>query len=310
MILRWMRRTVPTTGISLLLLRWRTEVLFCLRRRNTAILLYHVTAHTDGGELTASIPKYTAEDEVELNRIEAKKDNYIFLGWYSDAEFQTKIETIPAGTTYNVEIYAKYDRCTDGLVFTLREDNAGYVVSAGSSGLGEADVVIPAQYNGLPVLSIGSFANRSEMKSLSVPEGVTEILAGAFLNCTGLQTFEVPGNVVFIGEGAFSGCSGLQTLSIPFVGQTEQDNLPFGTIFGGDAYNGGTRTEQSYSNDSGNYNKVYYIPDALKNVTIGGGEISDGAFRNCAAIETITLNDGIVFVGAEAFRNAASWKAL
>ncbi len=272
--------------------------------------LYHVTAHTDGGELTASIPKYTAEDEVELNRIEAKKDNYIFLGWYSDAEFQTKIETIPAGTTYNVEIYAKYDRCTDGLVFTLREDNSGYVVSAGSTGLGEADVVIPAQYNGLPVLSVGSFANRSEIRSLSVPEGVTEILAGAFLNCTGLQTFEVPGNVVFIGEGAFSGCSGLQTLSIPFVGQTEQDVLPFGTIFGGDAYSGGTRTEQSYSNDSGNYNKVYYIPDALKNVTIGCGEISDGAFRNCAAIETITLNDGIVFVGAEAFRNAAMLESV
>ena len=56
------------------------------------------------------------------------------------------IESIPVGTEQNIEIYAKYVRSTDGLVFKLNGDGTGYMVSAGSSGLGETDVVIPEEY--------------------------------------------------------------------------------------------------------------------------------------------------------------------
>ncbi len=272
--------------------------------------LYRVTAHLDGGILTVEIPEYTAEDEIDLSSITAEKANHLFLGWYLDADFQEMIESIPVGTEQNIEIYAKYIRSTDGLEFTLNEDGTGYIVSAGSSGLGETDVVIPEEYKGLPVLSIGSFANQSSMTSMSIPESVREILAEAFKNCTGLQTFEVPAWIESIGEGAFSGCMNLQTLTIPFIGQTEQDVLPFGSIFGSEPYSGATRTEQSYKIANTITQIIVYIPDALRSVTVSGGTLTDGAFRNCVNIETIACGGTVTSVGEEAFSNAISLKTV
>lgn len=272
--------------------------------------LYHVTAHLDGGSLMVTIPKFTAEDEIDLSSITAEKANHLFLGWYLDADFQEAIQSIPAGTEQNIEIYAKYVRCTDGLEFTLNNDGTGYIVSASSAGLGETDIVIPEEYRGLPVQTIGSFANQSAMTSVSIPKNAREILTGAFKNCTGLQSFEVPAWIVSIGEGAFSGCKNLQMLTIPFIGQTKQDVLPFGVIFGKDAYSGATRTEQPYKIDNSIYNMVFYIPDALKSVTVNGGTLTDGAFRNCVNIETIACGGTVTSVGEEAFLNAISLKTV
>lgn len=270
--------------------------------------LYRVTAHLDGGILTVEIPEYTAEDEIDLSSITAEKANHLFLGWYLDADFQEMIESIPAGTEQNIEIYAKYIRSTDGLVFKLNGDGTGYMVSAGSSGLGETDVVIPEEYKGLPVLSIGSFANQSAITSVTIPESVAEISAEAFKNCTGLQTFEVPAWIESIGEGAFSGCSNLQELTIPFVGQTAQDVLPFGAVFGTDAYSGGIKTVQNYKIENTSREYTVYIPQTLKKVTVRGGAITNRAFINCGNIETIVCDETVTSVGDEAFSNAISLK--
>lgn len=270
--------------------------------------LYHVTAHLDGGSLTVTIPKFTAEDEIDLSSITAEKANHLFLGWYLDADFQEMIESIPVGTEQNIEIYAKYIRSTDGLVFKLNGDGTGYMVSAGSSGLGETDVVIPEEYKGLPVLSIGSFANQSAITSVTIPESVAEISAEAFKNCTGLQTFEVPAWIESIGEGAFSGCSNLQELTIPFVGQTAQDVLPFGAVFGTDAYSGGIKTVQNYKIENTSREYTVYIPQTLKKVTVRGGAITNRAFINCGNIETIVCDETVTSVGDEAFSNAISLK--
>ncbi|MCQ2054293.1 MAG: InlB B-repeat-containing protein, partial [Fibrobacter sp.] len=40
----------------------------------------------------------------------AEESGYIFEGWYSEPEFETKVEMIPAGSHENVVLYAKYTR--------------------------------------------------------------------------------------------------------------------------------------------------------------------------------------------------------
>ena len=68
---------------------------------------YTITYVLDGGVNNKSNPAtYTEEDNVVFK--EPTKDNYIFLGWYTDAKFTKKITQIKAGTTGNKTIYAKW----------------------------------------------------------------------------------------------------------------------------------------------------------------------------------------------------------
>ena len=68
---------------------------------------YTITYVLDGGINNKSNPAtYTEEDNVVFK--EPTKDNYIFLGWYTDAKFTKKITQIKAGTTGNKTIYAKW----------------------------------------------------------------------------------------------------------------------------------------------------------------------------------------------------------
>lgn len=256
--------------------------------------LYRVTAHLDGGILTVEIPEYTAEDEITLSLFPPRKANHLFLGWYLDGDFQEPIASIPVGTEQNMEIYAKFVHCTDGLVFTLNRDKTGYIVSAVNSSLGEADVVIPEEYHGLPVLSIGSFEGQSAMTSISVPKSVTTI-----------------------DSAAFRGCSSLQNMILPFVGgsaesSTETKQNLFGYIFGNTKYTGGIEISQKYplSNGTSTQTVYYYIPESLTSVTVTGGNIANGAFSGCRNIQRITLPENITSIGEYAFEDCFSLTAI
>lgn len=256
--------------------------------------LYHVTAHLDGGILTVEIPEYTAEDEITLSLFPPRKANHLFLGWYLDGDFQEPIASIPVGTEQNMEIYAKFVHCTDGLVFELNRDETGYIVSAENSSLGEADVVIPEEYNGLPVLRIGSFEDQSTMTSISIPKSVTTI-----------------------DSAAFRGCSSLQNMILPFVGgsaesSTETKQNLFGYIFGNTSYTGGIEISQKYplSNGTSTQTVYYYIPESLTSVTVTGGNIANGAFSGCRNIQSITLPENITSIGEYAFEDCFSLTAI
>ena len=112
--------------------------------------------------------------------------------------------------------------------FTLNEDNASYSVGAGT--YVPCDVVIPATYNGLPVTKIsgadpektdvrpgessGGF-DRSGIKSIVIPDGVTSIGYFSFAECTRLTSVTIPDSVNEIDLGAFSGCTSLVSVKIP-----------------------------------------------------------------------------------------------
>jgi hypothetical protein len=74
---------------------------------------------------------------------------------------------------------------TPGLAFKLTSDGKGYIVSSGTlSASSEANVVIPATYNNLPVTKIDSMAfQRFYISGVTIPESVTSIDALAFYDC-------------------------------------------------------------------------------------------------------------------------------
>ncbi len=120
---------------------------------------------------------------------------------------------------------------TEGLLFTLSEDEKSYSVSAGAAIAG--DVFIPAYHNGLPVTSIGyiglsdsdsepenmelgsyAFYQCSELKSVVIPSTVTVIGDAAFAGCMELKTVILPSAVSEIGDGAFMQCEKLESIAL------------------------------------------------------------------------------------------------
>ena len=67
---------------------------------------YEITYENDGG--THSNPvSYTVEDSFALSA--AEKIGYTFVGWYSDAAYTTKIESVSEGSKGAITLYAKFE---------------------------------------------------------------------------------------------------------------------------------------------------------------------------------------------------------
>ena len=58
-------------------------------------------------------------------------------------------------------------------------------------------------------------SNNGNIKSISLPDGLTSIGNSAFYFCSLLTSITIPAGVTSIGENAFLGCSGLTSISIP-----------------------------------------------------------------------------------------------
>lgn len=60
-----------------------------------------------------------------------------------------------------------------------------------------------------------AFNDCTRLKSVKMPDNLTSIGSYAFCDCTGLTSIEIPDGVTSIGYGAFSGCTGLASIEIP-----------------------------------------------------------------------------------------------
>ena len=162
------------------------------------------------------------------------------------------------------------------------------------------------------VTSIGDYAfyGCSGLTNVIIGNGVMSIGSSVFSGCSGLTNVTIPDSVTSIGYGVFSGCLSLEGITIPFVGakagvtSSDRDQYPFGYIFGTANYDGGVATKQYYygSSTSTEDYSTYYIPSSLKSVTVTGGNILPGAFRNCIGLTSITISESVTSIGSSAFR--------
>lgn len=77
-------------------------------------------------------------------------------------------------------------------------------------------VTVPAQWNGLPVTSIHSYAfdNCSGVTKIILPDSIKTIESFAFFSC-GMLEISIPASVSTIGASAFYGCKALKKLALP-----------------------------------------------------------------------------------------------
>lgn len=77
---------------------------------------------------------------------------------------------------------------SEGLEYTLSDDGTHYAVS-GVGDCKDTDIVVPSEYNGLPVLSIEDYALQGcySLTGVAIPDGVTYIGARLFRGVNRLQ---------------------------------------------------------------------------------------------------------------------------
>ena len=129
---------------------------------------------------------------------------------------------------------------------------------------------------------------------------VKEIAASAFANQLTIKSIKFGANVETFGSACLAGCANLESLTVPFVGNKADavnDGKLLGYLFGTASSDGTTYITMNY-NATGS--KSYYIPNALKTVTVTGDKVPAYAFYGLN-LTTVNLTGNVEAIGDYAF---------
>ena len=119
---------------------------------------------------------------------------------------------------------------------------------------------------------------------------VTKIAGRAVSGLTFIEKIVVPDSVTEIAARAFGNLTGLKEITLPFTGKSVDGLLAersFGYIFDTTSADGLTSCAQTYY-DSKDASTTYYIPTALKTVTITGNNVP--ATNSTKWVKTVTID--------------------
>ena len=238
--------------------------------------------------------------------------------------------------------YAIKNGFTDGTCFVVNELDDGTAEITGYAG-NSATCVIPDEIHGKKVTRIGNsaFKDRTELTSVTIPDGVTYIVDCAFFGCTSLETVTIPNSVINICSSAFYNCTSLKEVTIPasvtYIGDeafgyySDIDGSEIKKVDGfkinyvKNTYGHYYATKNGFSDEDclltnelddgtleiSNYagnSATYEIPgeiDGKKVVRIG-----DYAFSDCTELTSVTIPDSVTDIRWRAFYNCVSLKSV
>lgn len=168
-----------------------------------------------------------------------------------------------------------------------------------------------------------SFAYCRKLKTITLPESVTNIGEVAFVNCSGLERITIPSKVRNIDRKAFEDCSALSSIRILSDEITIRANafsgcssLGSGVVIADGCLlcvnSGcpanvripeGTRTIAEGAFKSNSVLTTVTIPSTVK-------EISNEAFRECSRLTEITISEGVEGIGNLAFFKCAKLRSV
>lgn len=171
------------------------------------------------------------------------------------------------------------DAVSEGLEFSLNDDGVSYSV-IGIGSCTDADLVIPSEYNGLPVTGIGeaAFEDCSTLTSVTIPDSVTNIDRAAFsVTAYFYDEANWENGVLYIGNHLIAT---RETLSGAYT-------IRSGTI---------TIADEAFLN-RGNLTSIA-VPSSVIN-------IGHRAFEQCRSLDNLTISDGIKNIESSAFYDTA-----
>ena len=165
----------------------------------------------------------------------------------------------------------------------------------------DTDVTVPSENEGKKVTAVSSFAfeGKSEILSVTLPDGITTVESCAFATCTALEEINLPESAVFISKESFEDTAWYSAMPDGFVTVN-------GTLL---EYKGIGEDVSSVQIPDGTVrigDRAFYGL-SIKSVTIPESVTSVGerAFNKCTSLMRITLPAGINDVGYAAFHDTA-----
>lgn len=188
---------------------------------------------------------------------------------------------------------------------------------------------IPATYEGKPVTRIldKAFEDKTKIQKVIVPENVVSIGVDAFNGCTNLTevslpstlrnigdrafvglrymtSITIPEGVKSIGDVAFSNCAHLENISLPSTLKDLGSNLFSSnalvtSLYKGIEYLGNTNNPYLLAYKVNAKNAAPEEVELNPNTKIIGGSL----FESESSLTKVTLNEGLVTIGASAFRS-------
>lgn len=182
----------------------------------------------------------------------------------------------------------------NGVVYYLDSDNA-YAIGYDDSA---EEITVENSVNSLPVILKGTFKASSNLKKVTIPEGISEISALTFYNCTNLTSVSLPQSLVTIGPSAFNGCTSLTQITIP-ENVTDIQASAFANCKNLTSFD---FPSAIIAISDSMFNCCYNLVD----VTIPEGVTSIGtfAFNKCTSLEAIKFPSTLTSIEAEAFRES------
>ncbi len=217
---------------------------------------------------------------------------------------------------------------TDGLEFRLRSGD-GYVVF-GIGTVTDVDIVIPSYYINKPVVAVYdvAFKNNTFIRSVRLPDTVTEVASYAFEECSALEEVILGKNCV-LKEGVFDKCTSLKKIVLPegfetipdytfmYCSGLERITLPSSVrVIGSHAFEGCSALEEV--NLAANSTLTEIKSDAfidcvkLKTFTFpqSFSVLGESAFSNCSSLDNIVLPDSVTVISESAFYGCTSLSNL
>lgn len=259
-----------------------TSILEASTQGNTAKVKVAVNNH----DLSEKQGYITVEAKNQAGKLAGQYKEFIGLGQeYKDFDLEFTLTE-----SQNLEYTVSFEGSDKLFDFTVT-DNGEAVINNyyGNSG----EIILPDAVNGYPITALadGAFINHNEIKSITLPEGITEIADNAFYGCNTIQT-------------------------IRFSGENERYGVENGILY--------DNADKKLMFATGETGESVEIPDDItailshafsagnkvKSIHIGSGvkTIGDYAFNNCTSLETINIPDNVENLGSYAFLFCSSLK--
>lgn len=233
---------------------------------------------------------------------------------FADSDGKTTLDAIPTldplGHDLVTDTCTHCTRCnyrkpSDWLYFDLNPDAQSYALIS-KGGASDTFIVVPSEYNSLPVTSIRTsvFQNNTQIIGIEIPQSINQIDAHAFDGCKNLNTVIIENNSVDIGDYAFHNCINLKSFVLgdytPLA--TNQPNIgkrAFSSCYTLQEISIGKNVSSigDYAFYGCSELSSVFIPDKLLN-------IGDGAFSTCSKLNNIIMGTNIKSIGANAFEGS------
>ena len=262
---------------------------------------------------------YHIEDGVLRTSCTRGKEFIAQGGW-------TSYWTSPSSRYFNpagVGSYFDADAGTGGAIvpiYTYTLDDANRATITGYNGSAAA-LYIPEEIDGHEVVAIGNgaFEDRTDLRTVMIPDSVTRIEVWAFYNCNNLSNVTLSNNLNYMGEYAFGNCKKITKIEIPK--SLDSSGGPFKNCDGLKTVTfekGTTEISSSLFEDCTGLEEID-IPDTvtvIENSAFNGcvnllkimipdsvTRIENWAFYNCNNLSTVTLSNNLNYMGEDAFGN-------